>query len=243
MKLQILSDLHLEFGMIDVPHTDADVVIAAGDIHVQEKAIEWLKKFKQPVIYICGNHEYWHGERYSTQQQLRQDCSGSNIHFLERDSIEIDGTVFHGCTLWTDYAQGNQWVMEEAESKINDFKYIQEDSRALTADDLYREHQASLDWLQRQLEQYEGQRQVVVSHHAPSKHSWARSASDALQFAYCNDLDNALLNCPAALWVHGHIHSQSDYTLGNTRVVCNPRGYHGLAEREDFNPRYCIELK
>lgn len=228
--------------MIDVPQTDADVVIAAGDIHVQEKAIDWLKSFQQPVIYIGGNHEYWHGERQATEQLLRNACAGSNVHFLERDSIELGGVLFHGCTLWTDYAQGNQLIMEESESRINDFKYIQEGTKALTSADLYREHQQSWQWLQEQLDAHQNQQQVVVSHHAPSKKSWARSSTDILQFAYCNDFDPTLLSSPASLWVHGHIHSQSDYTLGNTRVVCNPRGYHGLAEREDFDPCFCIEL-
>lgn len=242
MKLQIFSDLHLEFGMIDVPKTDADVVIAAGDIHIQGQGIDWLKSFSQPVIYICGNHEHWHGERKATLQLLRESCAGSNVHFLEQDSIELDKVMFHGCTLWTDYAQGNKLVMEESESRINDFKYIQEGEGALHPQKLYEQHQQSWQWLQEQLQACKHQQQVVVSHHAPSKNSWSRSPSDILQFAYCNDFDEALQSCPAALWVHGHIHSQADYQLGNTRVVCNPRGYHGLAELDDFDPNFCIEI-
>lgn len=242
MKLQIFSDLHLEFGMIDIPQTDADIVIAAGDVHVQGQGVDWLKSFSQPVIYICGNHEYWHGNRQATLQLLRKACAGSNVHFLEQDSIELAGVVFHGCTLWTDYAQGNQLVMEESESRINDFKFIKENGATLHPKALYKEHQKSWQWLQEQLKAYRCQQQVVISHHAPSRSSWARSPNDILQFAYCNDLDEPLQSCPASLWVHGHIHSRVDYHLGNTRVVCNPRGYHGLAERKDFDPSFCIEL-
>jgi Icc-related predicted phosphoesterase len=228
--------------MIDVPHTDADVVIAAGDIHVQDNGVEWLKSFDKPVIYICGNHEYWRGGRQQTIDTLRKNCADSNIHFLERDSIELQGVVFHGCTLWTDYADGNQLIMEEAEGRINDFKYIQENGQALRPQHILKDQQLSKAWLQAQLAKHIEQPQVVISHHSPSKQSWGRSHADMLQFAYCNNFDDWLQDCPAKLWVHGHIHTPSDYKLGETRVICNPRGYHGLAEREDFNSSYCIEL-
>ena len=50
------------------------------------------------------------------------------------------------------------------------------------------------------------------------------------------------------LWIHGHIHKNQDYTIGGTRVVCNPRGYpmsfHPNAPREnpDFDPQLVIEV-
>lgn len=242
MKLQIFSDLHLEFGEIPVPRTDADVVIAAGDIHVQAQGIDWLKSFEQPVIYICGNHEYWNGEYQETIHLQREACAGSNISFLEKDSVEVGNTIFHGCTLWTDYAAGNQLLMEESESRINDFKYIRSGQLSLRAQRLYEENQLSLAWLKQQLLDHGDKQQVVVTHHAPSTQSWARSHADMLQFAYCNRFDDWLKGCGADLWVHGHIHSPADYKLGDTRVVCNPRGYHGVAEREDFDPMYCVEI-
>lgn len=34
MKLQILSDLHTEFADFDLPETDAEIVVLAGDIGV-----------------------------------------------------------------------------------------------------------------------------------------------------------------------------------------------------------------
>ena len=32
---------------------------------------------------------------------------------------------------------------------------------------------------------------------------------------------------PPKLWIHGHMHNRSDYMIGDTRIVCNPRGYAG----------------
>ena len=63
MKIQFFSDIHLEFGEFDIPATDADVIVAAGDIGVGLQGIEWLKRFNRPTIYVAGNHEYYGGDR------------------------------------------------------------------------------------------------------------------------------------------------------------------------------------
>lgn len=37
MKIQILSDLHIEFQPFTLPTTDADVIVLAGDISLREE--------------------------------------------------------------------------------------------------------------------------------------------------------------------------------------------------------------
>ena len=37
MKIQIVSDLHQEFGNIDLSFDNADVVVMAGDINIDTK--------------------------------------------------------------------------------------------------------------------------------------------------------------------------------------------------------------
>jgi len=64
MKIQVMSDLHLEFGAFEIPRTDADVIVLAGDIHVGIKAIDWIKNQTKPVIYVLGNHEYYYGQSF-----------------------------------------------------------------------------------------------------------------------------------------------------------------------------------
>jgi hypothetical protein len=45
---------------------------------------------------------------------------------------------------------------------------------------------------------------------------------------YCSNLEEFILDHPQIrLWTHGHMHDPSDYMIGETRVVCNPRGYVG----------------
>lgn len=63
MKIQVASDLHLEFLDQRFPdyrvieYTDADVLIIAGDIHRNTKAISAFADWPVPVIYVHGNHE------------------------------------------------------------------------------------------------------------------------------------------------------------------------------------------
>lgn len=56
MGSHILSDLHLSVRGMGAPSIDTDVVILAGDIARPQKAIEWALSFKNPVLYVPGNH-------------------------------------------------------------------------------------------------------------------------------------------------------------------------------------------
>jgi len=72
MKLHVLADLHLDFGTVEIPPTDADVVVCAGDVHTGAQGLEWIKtRFEgRPVIYVLGNHEFYHESIPSLIQQL-----------------------------------------------------------------------------------------------------------------------------------------------------------------------------
>lgn len=73
MKIQILSDLHLEFGVSSALNFDkADIVILAGDTHLGIKGIEWVKKYipNKKVIYLLGNHEYYKGSYPKTLNKI-----------------------------------------------------------------------------------------------------------------------------------------------------------------------------
>jgi len=63
MKIQIISDLHQEFGISDLNFENADLIILSGDTNLGTKGIEWVKKYvpNKPVIYILRNHEYYKG--------------------------------------------------------------------------------------------------------------------------------------------------------------------------------------
>ncbi len=128
MRIHVLSDLHQEFGEVDVPSLDCDCVVLAGDVSTKHHGMQWiLRRFPNvPVIYICGNHEYYGDKLPSLTERLRQESRGTNVHFLENESVAICGIHFFACTLWTDMALHGDWLVGAAEAgaEMNDYKRV-----------------------------------------------------------------------------------------------------------------------
>lgn len=248
MKLSILSDLHIEFEPFEPPGSQADVIILAGDIHVGKRGLEWARiKFpEKPVIYVLGNHEYYGQALPKHLEKLREQAAGTNIHVLENESLVIGGIVFIGCTLWTDFGLfGNPWLGSlEASDKMNDFRKIRVSPtyRRLHPQDTVALHKKSILWLAKESEKHSEKKKVIVTHHAPSRRSVpGYLENDSLTPSFASNLDESVKTSGAVLWAHGHIHSSSNYAIGPTRVVCNPKGYPDQIN-SDFSANYLVEI-
>ncbi len=249
MKLLVYSDLHLEFSNFDVPNSDFDVVILAGDIHVGEHGVRWAKHVFAdiPVIYVCGNHEYYHGEINEVQDAIRAEVEGTNVHYLENETIHINDTRFICATLWTDFClQGDKTVhMMQAGYWMNDYNWIALGDNVLAPEDTERFHQESRRYLQAELStsNSKARKSVVVTHHAPSAQSLKHERVGVdVSPAYASELGMMMLDYEPDLWIHGHTHESVDYRIGVTRVVSNPRGYSRIANgdgNQNFQ-RVCI---
>jgi predicted phosphodiesterase len=248
MKLQIFSDLHVEFESFYPPETEADVVILAGDIHVGKKGIDWAKASfaDRQVLYVLGNHEYY-GRAYPKHiDDLRKLTSGSNVHILENDRLVIDDVTFLGCTLWTDFQLfGDPKIAGYyATQRMTDYHKIRVNPqyRKLRSLDTAVIHAKSLRWLQESVIDLQCEKLVIITHHAPSARSIPASfQEDILSAAYASHLEAFVAESGAKLWVHGHLHSQQDYSIGNTRVICNPRGYPD-EPNQSFIPNLIVEV-
>lgn len=76
----------------------------------------------------------------------------------------------------------------------------------------------------------ENDKVVVVGHHTPSTQSChPRYAHDqVMNGGYHNSYEEYIMDHPQiVLWTHGHTHERYDYMIGDTRIICNPRGYKG----------------
>lgn len=242
MKIQFFSDVHLEFGAADLPLTDADVVVAAGDVNVGACGVEWLKSTGKPTIYVAGNHEYYGGDLEQVQAEIRAAVAGSAVRFLECGAAVIDGVRFLGTTLWTDFMGEDPMLMTTMQEQMNDYYQISYQGRALTPADLAAINKKARRWLARELARPHAGPTVVVSHHAPLFMSWHADPESAFKAAYCNDLRNLVQAHPIALWIHGHVHARSDYLTHDLHVVCNPRGYDGYQLVEGFDMARCMTV-
>ena len=107
MKVQILSDLHLEHGgAVLEHHPEADVIVLAGDLAPCTKGlVAKLSEFwasAPHIIYVLGNHEFYGGEIDDARARLADECAAVGIHLLDPGMVRIEGTRFIGATLWTD---------------------------------------------------------------------------------------------------------------------------------------------
>lgn len=240
MRLLVLSDLHLEFGDFAPAGVAYDAVIVAGDVAEGLRGVEWLRKTfpSRPVFYVLGNHEFYKQTLQRLIEKVRAATTGTNIQLLERDRVEFGGVTFLGGTLWTDFNLfGDPTTARyEAQSQMNDFKKIRvlPGFKKLRPSFAEAWHHDSRTWLRQQLEIPPVQRVVVITHHAPSLRSLPEHRrSDPLSPFYASALDAFVEQSHVSLWVHGHIHHSSDYRLGGTRVLSNPRGY-----ADHPNPRF-----
>lgn len=233
-RIKIFSDLHLEFGLVGYNFSECDVVVFAGDVFVGTQGIEWILDSIPdiPVVYVLGNHEYYKHAYPKLLLQVKDIAAGSNVFVLENESVEIDGAVFHGATLWTDFKLFGDPVVAgfHCQQRMNDYSLIRRNPSysKMRSLDTYQIHQSSKNWLEESLTSSKSAKNIVVTHHAPSLQSVPPEYKDnMLSAAFASNLEGLILKHQPNLWVHGHIHTASDYFINETRVVCNPSGYPG----------------
>ena len=198
MKISYMSDLHLEFGDLELP--GGDILILAGDIaeartleqeydpafvqlgasitrygrpdRARRFLVEELPKYNK-VLYVMGNHEHYHSEYNSTADRIRAVLP-DNVLLMENDEIVIDGVRFLGCSLWTDLNRDDPLTTQALSSMMNDYRVIKYHNSSNGAwhklkPGITREtHRQSRYWLEDELLVKREMPTVVITHHAPS---------------------------------------------------------------------------
>jgi len=251
MRIQVASDLHLEFltrrfpgERVIEPCPDADLLALVGDIANGVDGIRLFADWPMPVLYVIGNHEPYQHALDLLRVDMRDAARGTSVVVLDNEVAdfgrfeswrstrqdELKSIRFIGCTLWTDYALPSvssdpKVAMSRAAQSLNDHRLIRAPSGApFTPEEALREHVVSRKWLERELKKPFSGRTVVLTHHAPHELSvHPRYQGDLLNAAFASHLP--VLVERADLWVHGHTHDSFDYSVGKCRVVANPLGY------------------
>ncbi|NEI19768.1 phosphohydrolase [Rhizobium leguminosarum] len=270
MRAWIISDLHYSSmdALVGAPLRipEADICICAGDISENvPRSIAYLRRDIErhmPVILVLGNHDYYNSSIDLALEIARREIEGTRIHLLENQSIETSGCRFVGATLWTDFAVsigGDEHVPPEERraiafdlvpSLMADFSCIfRSDPRRpgenglITVQEILGRHRESRVYIDRELAKPYAGRTVVVTHHAPLTDSFdSRFYGQVTNAAFASDLSDLIYRRRPSLWVHGHIHRARDYLSGDTRIVCNPRGYGSEREINGFRANLIIDL-
>lgn len=236
MKIQLASDLHLEFFQRDFPGTrlispaaGADALVLAGDISNGTEAIELFHDWPVPVLYLAGNHEFYGYSFEKLREDLHRAAEGTSVRFMDNSVVDFGGVRFLGCTMWTDYLlpcnRTQRQLMEVAELSLNDHRIIKTRGGVFMPAHALGEHNKSRAWLLNQLNTpYDG-KTVVVTHHGPHPSSvHPRYIGEPLNAAFVSGNLEELLG-KTSLWLHGHVHDSFDYVVNGCRVVANPLGY------------------
>lgn len=283
-KINVISDIHLEFADLMLP--GGEVLLICGDAceakHIkpdmytgvmprldkyqgpEKRPDRYYRFFKEEcakydrVLYIAGNHEHYGGKFDQTLDIMRERLADTNVEVLERDTVDIDGTLFVATTLWTDL--GLSPVVEMVvKDCMNDYSSItkkefwggqttQVNFRKLRPEDTVREFFKSRDYIDMIAKNNPDQNIVVMTHHAPSAQSidpmYRADKHREMNRAYYSDLDQLILDRPnIKFWCHGHTHSDHDYQIGECRVICHPRGYYGYETiATKYDPTFGFEV-
>lgn len=251
MKIRLLSDLHTEFRL---PYKTADfaeyrgedVLVLAGDIASgSTNTINVIKFFKEQgfphIVYVAGNHEYYGGDYIQFNEKMAEKCSMiDGVHFLNPGSVTIDGVLFTGGTLWTNFAE-NPFSQSMARKAINDFRVI----KSFDTNQCARTYYQHLDHIETAYEARGDKRVVVVTHFLPARECIAPRfrGPDLINDYFANDLGSYIATMEKTTWLFGHTHDATDIVLGDTRVVANPHGYYtAVNDGIGFEPFKVIEV-
>ena len=244
MRLRIVSDIHCDVNIHHKTEYDYkdDFVICCGDISGDRFSTEeWVKRNIRKGIFIGGNHlgynEVTNDENDSLTlsiKYLQEKFNKPPIYFLENQSVLIQDIVFIGCILFTDFNLYNNptFCKEVTSAYLNDYNYVKiikngKIKRITPSEQVYL-HNKSVQYIRNVCKKNQDRKIVIITHHAPSIKSLPDKYKNIVTSAgYASNLEKLIQQFDnIKLWCHGHTHDNCDYTLHNTRIICNPRGYY-----------------
>jgi len=258
LKLQLLSDLHLETEAFDPePAPGAELLVLAGDIDSSWTGYERFAGWPVPVVVVAGNHEFDGRELGQAWPALREHCDRYGLTLLQRETLLFTGTDgcrvrILGATRWSDYdlfgAAGRERALRAAEYFMR-LMAATRGGQPFDAAGVRTEGLACRGWLEAELAHVPRGRwdkTLVVTHFAPSlKSADPRYGAQPGTASFCSADDDLIPR--ADLWLHGHLHCRHDYRVPRAgrapgRVVCNARGLAGKGEDQGHLPLLALDI-
>lgn len=257
MKIQVVSDIHLEFLDSDEFHLiiepSAPILVMAGDIgthscYLLPTFLNYVSASFETVLWVLGNHEYYAEGSESMDdilKKLRGICP-PNVKILDNEVFELDDIMFIGSTLWSHIHAENA---EKIQCQVSDYHYINRKPNVLlTVNDVNRKHDECMVFISKSVKQAadKNKRTVIITHHAPIfvGASDPQYEMNNIQSAFASDAAMQLDNNDASivLWICGHTHHNFKIKHKHYNIMSNQFGYEGehsgLGYRYDY-VAYC----
>ncbi len=240
MKIQIVSDIHLEHLDSDEFHLlidpSAPVLVMSGDISTFDcvllpSFLDYISKNFVKVFWILGNHEYYNNKGFSMHfiKDKLCDMCPNNITVLDNETYIIEDYVFIGSTLWSKICDKNKEIIEKS---LNDFRHIFKDHTVnITSDDFNEMHNNCINFIDSSLNRFSDKKIIIITHYPPlcDKTISEEYLNSPLKSAFCSDLDINVAKPNILFWISGHTHHNYNlnFQKSNIRLVSNQFGYEG----------------
>jgi len=242
MKLQYVSDLHLEFkdnqnwiaARPIIP--TGDVLVIAGDTHYLGDGFGRLKfwdfcadNFERTYV-IPGNHEYYGDYDIGHQPLSFREELRDNVVLLNNRTEEYEGVQLIFSTMWSRIDRN----VREIERKLYDFRVIKFKGRRFTPAAFNAVHDECWAFLAAEISG-PGPK-AVVTHHLPAAECNAVSfRGTILNPAFCIDKTSVIEAGEIDAWIYGHSHRNvAEFELAGTKMLTNQLGYVGYGENRSF---------
>jgi hypothetical protein len=234
-----MSDLHIDINRrIPAIPKEAEYLALCGDIgdimdDTYEKLINQVSNTFKEVFVILGNHEYYGHviadvERRCVELQLRY----TNVYFLDKRAVVVDGVRILGCTLWSD-------VKDHVKQRMNDYRLIfKNQNEVLEPLDVRKIHQEHVTWLKSEIGM-SYRPTIVLTHHAADMRMNGRFLGGPNQSAFATDLMEMFVP-PIKAWICGHTHQNMTLYINGIPHTANCLGY--LNEVHNFDPCKTITI-
>jgi len=183
---------------------------------------------------VLGNHDHWHNTIEKRHEQLAKlNARYSNLHWLEKSCVEIEGQRFIGGTLW--YPED---IMAPLPMTWCDHRYVNPDEfTMITYKKITKEHEETKRYLKENVKEGD----IICTHHMPSYQCvHERFVGDPWACYFATSCEDIMLNNKPSIWIAGHSHMPINLEIDDTWVVSNAYGYPG-EYGADYDPNFRIE--
>lgn len=250
MKIQICSDLHLEFPqnrnwLKENPlKPKGDILLIAGDTYYLNRSyakLDFIKKVADEfnmVYLIPGNHEYYEAYDISTALSPFSEKIMENVVILNNTVAELEGIQLIFSTFWGKIQQNVLGVLKG----MVDFRRIRFKAERFNVHHFNDLHDKAFDFVSNAAK--EPGKKIVISHHLPSSQcNVPEFKNSPLNEAFCVEKTAFILDSDIDYWLYGHSHrNKSDFMIGNTQMITNQLGYVGWNEHQFFDYEKVIEI-
>lgn len=236
MKIQYMSDLHMEFAEnsrylkdVEIPVT-GEVLVLAGDTFYLNNTTAPLSKFwkwasanYRQVLLVPGNHEYYQGCDVMTRGLQWKWMFKENVGYYQNQVKRIGDTDFILSTLWSHIPPQDEYLVS---SRLNDFYQTKFNGKRMTVEDYNSMHEYCLDFIRKSIGGSTAKHIVVITHHLPTLNVVAsQHLGSDLNSAFATELGNLIADSRIDVWIYGHSHTNIDRDISGVKIISNQMGY------------------